>query len=667
LSLDLALRLAARGWHVLPCDPLEKRPLGQLVPNGHHDATTDSDVLRSWWARRPDARPGIALEASGLVAFDVDVKDPGWRDSYTAVEPHLAPTVQQATPSGGAHALYARTDPAQARRIVRWRPGIDLLGKGYVIAYQDLEGDPAPLPPILAGAFHGGEKTEKKPAQPSESDFEAASWELLQYAHRLAIAHGPKAKGEGGNQHAYALGALLLNDLALTEEEARPIVLAWRDAFPETQGWREDYLLETVAHAARYAEGERGGRRLELAVLEGLNVSPARLEYTPDRPFVEAGASPQAADGWYDRESAVALIRSRADEPWISVGVHGVQVEEVRAGGTVTLQGPTGAGKTSLVGEMLLHHTNAGGRAVVLSAELSADEFSARVVGIVRGTYWKAVLKGELTDAEMVQALPERFHVTDGQNATLAALEARLALLRGLVGQEEPFLAVVDYGQIIEAPGEGVRDRTAAVWKCLNDIGRRHRAVILVLSQMSRQSSKAARGGERLGVEAMDGGAESSAIERWSTLVLEIGAIEAEDEDGQRSVALSMAKGRMSGGDMVLPMLYEGRTGRWRVEGAARPAAEVKAEKAEQAASDKLRADVETLFEALKAAYERGVRLTKDAWVKEHVLTRERTKAALDALVTQGRLEVLVEFNALARRDVAVYVPAFVAPSAPAA
>lgn len=290
MNLARALRIAARGWPVLPT--LNKAPIGALVPRGHHDATTDEQTIRAWWASHPDAIPAVALEAAGIVALDAEgpEKDPQGMPTLRALLPELTDTTTQNTPSGGAHLLYRRTADDQARRLIRPRPGIDLLGKGYVAVYEDIEGDPAPLPDALVNIFH------EKPVQVRseavvEGDFPPASWDLLAYAHRLAMAHGPKAKGQGGNQHAYALGALLLNDLALTLEEATPIVFAWKEAFAETRGWRDDYLLETVSHGARYATSARGARRADLGVLE-----------------VAKGVEASADPGW-----EAALLRAKAE------------------------------------------------------------------------------------------------------------------------------------------------------------------------------------------------------------------------------------------------------------------------------------------------------------------------------------------------------------------
>src|SRR5207302_9457366 len=72
---------------------------------------------------------------------------------------------------------------------------------------------------------------------------------------------------------------------------------------------------------------------------------------------------------------------------------------------------------------------------------------------------------------------------------------------------------------------------------------------------------------------------ETARLERTATATLTIGASGPEREDGTRAVDLSIGKGRMSGGDRVVPMSSNGRTGRWRIDGDARPAADVRAER----------------------------------------------------------------------------------------
>ncbi len=67
-----ALAYAARGWHVLPCRPGGKEPLGRLAPHGVKDATTDSEKIRRWWMAAPDANVAVACGRSGLVVVDCE-------------------------------------------------------------------------------------------------------------------------------------------------------------------------------------------------------------------------------------------------------------------------------------------------------------------------------------------------------------------------------------------------------------------------------------------------------------------------------------------------------------------------------------------------------------------------------------------------------------------
>jgi hypothetical protein len=76
--LQVALELAARGWHVFPLAPGAKLPAipaahqagstlrrscrGQCGRAGHgvHDATARPDVITAWWRHCPTANVGIS-------------------------------------------------------------------------------------------------------------------------------------------------------------------------------------------------------------------------------------------------------------------------------------------------------------------------------------------------------------------------------------------------------------------------------------------------------------------------------------------------------------------------------------------------------------------------------------------------------------------------------
>ncbi|WP_051468440.1 bifunctional DNA primase/polymerase [Actinomadura oligospora] len=94
--VQLALDLAAHGWHVFPLSPSNKRPLANCLdcqdnphcadddydacaclPDGQwchgvRAATTDPDRITTWWRRTPHAVPAIAAGPSGLVLIDLD-------------------------------------------------------------------------------------------------------------------------------------------------------------------------------------------------------------------------------------------------------------------------------------------------------------------------------------------------------------------------------------------------------------------------------------------------------------------------------------------------------------------------------------------------------------------------------------------------------------------
>ena len=148
--LHAALGYAHRGLPVFPCHhPISDRHGGALVcscgnrgcsrPGKHpltrhglHDATTDSQVIRGWWRRWPDA----SIAVSTGVAFDVlDLDSPAGVEAIRKlVAGHglslSGPVVR--TGSGGWHYLLA---PIGEGNRVGLLEGVDWRGMGgYVIA-----------------------------------------------------------------------------------------------------------------------------------------------------------------------------------------------------------------------------------------------------------------------------------------------------------------------------------------------------------------------------------------------------------------------------------------------------------------------------------------------------------------------------------------------------
>jgi Bifunctional DNA primase/polymerase, N-terminal len=112
--LHQALNYASRGWPVFPCVPYRKAP---LTRHGFKDATTDTNQIKTWWRRAPNALIATPTgRAFGQVVLDVDVKHANQDGRRTLHElgTILPATPRAHTPSGGVHIHF---DPA-GREIV---------------------------------------------------------------------------------------------------------------------------------------------------------------------------------------------------------------------------------------------------------------------------------------------------------------------------------------------------------------------------------------------------------------------------------------------------------------------------------------------------------------------------------------------------------------------
>ncbi len=153
--LDSALAYAGLGWSVLPlhsvrggrctcgntCSNIGKHPLGRLVPNGVHDATTAANVIRDWWRQCPDANVGIATGAlSRLVVLDVDPRHGGDDSLAALLREHgdFPETVENLTGGGGRHLVFVHPGvhvPNRAGLAL----GLDVRGDGgFIVAPPSL-------------------------------------------------------------------------------------------------------------------------------------------------------------------------------------------------------------------------------------------------------------------------------------------------------------------------------------------------------------------------------------------------------------------------------------------------------------------------------------------------------------------------------------------------
>lgn len=166
--VSAATRLGDSGVPVFPCVPGGKRP---LTPHGFLDASTELDVISSWWRREPEANIGIPTgSAGGIDVVDVDVHAGG--SGYASLERARRSGLVEGwawlvrTPSGGLHAYFLHTGQPEQRSWQVPHRHIDFRGDGgYIVVppsrVMDATGAPHPYR-LLAVAAH-------RPPQPVDS------------------------------------------------------------------------------------------------------------------------------------------------------------------------------------------------------------------------------------------------------------------------------------------------------------------------------------------------------------------------------------------------------------------------------------------------------------------------------------------------------------------
>lgn len=122
--LDHALGLADSGWAVFP--------LSGKVPfpgtRGHLDASSDPDVLRSWWLRWPTANIGAPVPPT-LLVLDVDPRNGGDVQALGSLPETL--TCWSGREDGGRHLYFLR--PHGPLTSTKLPAGIDLKANGYCV------------------------------------------------------------------------------------------------------------------------------------------------------------------------------------------------------------------------------------------------------------------------------------------------------------------------------------------------------------------------------------------------------------------------------------------------------------------------------------------------------------------------------------------------------
>lgn len=273
--LTAALACAARGWHVFPVIPGDKRPAfpdhtadrcegrDPRCRDGHvgweERATTDPARIARAWTAAP-YNIGVAAGPSGLLVIDLDTPKPGeetppepWRvpgvsdghDVFALVcelagQPMPLDTHTVRTGRGGTH-LYYRHPPGEQLRNTSGSKGrglgwlIDTRAHGgYVLAAASVvngrpytrlcDGEPAALPLWLADALKPAALPAQRPtAVPLPAGRQSGYLRAAVTAEINRVTNSPP----GERNNSLYLAAVALGQLVAGGALAEPDVTAW--------------------------------------------------------------------------------------------------------------------------------------------------------------------------------------------------------------------------------------------------------------------------------------------------------------------------------------------------------------------------------------------------------------------------------------------------------
>lgn len=275
--LDAALAAAARGLAVVPLHGI--RPdqkctcSGRCSKAGKHPrskkwqkaASMDSEVIRGWWKRWPDANPGVSTGNTSqhfdghLVVLDFDGPE-GLRtwDRLKHEYPSLCSTFRVRTGGGGLH-VYAAGPPVGNRVKVKSLPGVDIRGVGGLVVAAgaahssgrryivEEHGAVLSLPPSLLLIIGKGEQLPRTGNTTQQTGEIAVSGGLL---HKRDTSETQEYAMQGcGGGGSYRRSKRQWRDELSAEQQSR-LQAAITKTLPQEQGKRNQKLFEFARRCA---------------------------------------------------------------------------------------------------------------------------------------------------------------------------------------------------------------------------------------------------------------------------------------------------------------------------------------------------------------------------------------------------------------------------------
>jgi hypothetical protein len=282
--IEAALSAAKLVGKVFPIKPSAKYP--PLLNGWPQKATSDPEVIASYWLPVPDANIGIHCE--NLLVIDVDVKK-GGLDSLELLRliDGLPDTLTSNTPTGGKHLFFALPvgHAGVPNSVSVLGTGLDVRSTGgYVLApgshteagtyeWEHPGVAIAPAPEWLI--LRLGTQSPKTgtiipvPDAPSVAKAAAEAW---------LAAQAPATEGEGGDARTYAV-ACGLRDRGVSQAQALDLMQDWNARC--VPPWEPSALSVKVRNAYNY----------------GQNAPAAKVALPADFPVVEKPTPPPARPG----------------------------------------------------------------------------------------------------------------------------------------------------------------------------------------------------------------------------------------------------------------------------------------------------------------------------------------------------------------------------------
>jgi hypothetical protein len=361
---------------------------------------------------------------------------------------------------------------------------------------------------------------------------------------------------------------------------------------------------KTIAELlVEHLDGQGGDGRHRAALVEALLEEPKALEalanLTTDAKRKAAAKNKGRLPG-RTMSALVDEILDFAKRPRMGWGIEDLdRCAPWPTKSVATLIGPTGRGKTSFALQVARHHAETRGPSLFMSAELAALVVAARGAAQITTSTWLDVLSGSMTRADLVWALdcPNLVIVDDIDEEWPNVVESYFAHWKKTQPGKTP-LVVLDYYQILPAPGNDEKERLKFVMSESMRLAKDFDGAVLGLSKTARTQSRALRAGEAIGDATTEAGAESNAIEYGSAVQIALGQI-IENADGTATMEANISKVRYGRGDFVVPLGYNGAHGWFRSTGTAAPATEIRQARAKAMQKTKEQAKRDGVIAAL--------------------------------------------------------------------